>query len=173
VLILSNHVSYIDPIVVGAGCRRRVNFMAKSELFKIPIFGYIIKKLYAFPVRRGGFGKDAFKKALELLNNKEVLLIFPEGQRSKDGKLLSGKSGIGWIVAKAIKQNKHLKIIPARIIGSDKVLPVGSKFIRISPLEIRFGRSIKFEDLLEKFEEDPKRLYHLITERVMEKIKEL
>jgi 1-acyl-sn-glycerol-3-phosphate acyltransferase len=93
VILAANHLSMLDPIVVGCAIDRPVRFMAKRELFDNPLLRMLARSLGAFPVRRGKDDKDAFRRALEVLRNDEVLGIFPEGTRSLDGRLQRAYSG--------------------------------------------------------------------------------
>jgi len=93
VVLAINHLSLLDPPVVGEAANRRVHYMAKAELFGNPVFGYIIKCLGVFPVRRGAADKTAIKTGISYLKAQEVVAVFPEGTRSKNGKL--GRVGSG------------------------------------------------------------------------------
>lgn len=101
VIIAANHISLWDPPLIGTFLPRKINFMAKEELFDIPIIGYIIKRLNAFPVKRGTADRVAIKKAISLLKSGECLGLFPEGTRSKDGKLGEAEAGMALIAIKA------------------------------------------------------------------------
>ena len=116
VVIASNHASLLDPPLVGSSASRKVYFMAKEELF-VPVFGPICASLGAFPVRRGKVDMVAMKRALQILKNQEVLGIFPEGTRSKTGKLGHGEPG-----ALAIACKGKAVIIPTAVIGSNLAL---------------------------------------------------
>ncbi|MDR3689630.1 MAG: lysophospholipid acyltransferase family protein [Fimbriimonas sp.] len=100
-LILSNHRSDLDPIVVQVACPRPVHFMAKSELFDMPILGKWIRGLGSFPVKRGEPDRAALRLAAQLVNDGEVVSIFPEGEISEYGDLLDLKAGIALIVRMA------------------------------------------------------------------------
>lgn len=115
VIIAANHISLWDPPVVGAGLNRPVNFMAKEELFIGPL-GWIIKIMKAFPVKRGAADRGAIRHAINLLKDGEILGLFPEGTRSKNGELGKPEAGIGMIALKA-----GVPIIPAAIIGTNQV----------------------------------------------------
>ena len=160
VIIASNHVSYLDPVILGASVyRRRIFYMAKEELFKIPILRNLIKYLGAFPVKRGSPDIKALKKALEILKENKILLIFPEGTRGDGKKLLPPKKGLGLLVSKS-----KVPVIPAYIFGTEKVLPKGAKFLKLNKIRVYFGKPIK--DIQEKD-------YKTIGERVMEEILKL
>lgn len=77
----SNHISNLDPPTVGILLKRKVHFMAKAELFNVPVLGPLIGKLGAFPVKRGGVSKESIKLALNILRDGKVMGIFPEGSR--------------------------------------------------------------------------------------------
>lgn len=101
-IIASNHVSNNDPPMVGITFRGKYNFMAKDELFHLnPIFTWLIKKLGAFPVKRGAKDTSAIDNALQSIKNGRIFIIFPEGTRSKDGELGRAKSGVTLIAAQA------------------------------------------------------------------------
>lgn len=101
-IIASNHVSNNDPPMVGIVFKGKYTFMAKEELFRInPLFTWLIKKLGAFPVKRGSKDSTAIDNALESLNNGRIFVIFPEGTRSKDGELGKPKSGVTLVAARA------------------------------------------------------------------------
>jgi len=121
-----------DPVIIGCLLKRQIHFMAKEELFYNPIFGFILRKLNAFPVKRGTADRKAIKKALEVLNNNQVLGIFPEGTRSKDGKLKEPEPGVALIAAKS----KKAVLVPAAIIGNYKLF---------SRIDVRLGKPMSFD----------------------------
>ncbi len=101
VLVIANHSSYWDPLVIACALDREVHFMAKRELFNYPVFGYLIRKVGAFPVAREKIDRAALKRALTLLKEEKVVGIFPEGTRSKTGELLTPLPGAAFIARKA------------------------------------------------------------------------
>lgn len=108
----SNHRSYADPVLVTLAGRGRFSFMAKSELFRNKAFAWLIGSLGAFPVERGAGDTAAIDKAIDNVRHGTNLLIFPEGTRSKDGRVGRGKTGVALVAARA---------------GAD-VIPVGINF---------------------------------------------
>lgn len=92
-ILASNHISDYDPILIGIKLKRQLNFMAKAELFKNKLFGAVLRGLGAFPVERGKGDNTAIMKAIDTVKGGDVLAIFPEGTRSKDGQLRRFKSG--------------------------------------------------------------------------------
>jgi len=93
-IIAANHKSWIDPVAIGVVLKRRVCFMAKEELFRIPVFSALLRQLYAFPVKRSAADVKALKNALRLLRNNELLGIFVEGTRVKTGGIGEIKPGV-------------------------------------------------------------------------------
>ena len=116
VIYASNHRSYADPPMVGAGGRGKYAFMAKEELFENKFFSFLIRSLGAFPVSRGKGDTEVIDRAVEKLNSKRSLMIFPEGTRSKDGKVGKGHSGAALIAARS-----GCPIIPVGIVYGEKL----------------------------------------------------
>lgn len=130
-IIAPNHVSLWDPPVIGCAMSRHIHFMAKEELFNIPLFRQLILVLNAFPVRRGAADRNAIRMAVDLLEQEKVLGLFPEGTRSRSGTLGAAELGVVMIAAKA-----GVPIIPAAIVGTQDI----GKFPRFFPqLIVRFG----------------------------------
>jgi 1-acyl-sn-glycerol-3-phosphate acyltransferase len=110
VIIASNHVAYVDPPFIGAVTPRELIYLAKVELFSNALFGWLIGKYNAIPIARGAFDRRAIRRAVELLREGKALLLFPEGTRSREGKFLEPKSGMGKIALEA-----GVPIVPAYI----------------------------------------------------------
>jgi len=139
-ILVSNHLSNLDPIVLGIACPYALNFMAKEELFKNPVFGWALKKVNAFPLRRKGADISAVRIAIKRVNSGGALLIFPEGTRSADGKFGAPQEGVGFLADKL-----NAPVIPAYVKGTDKALPKGAAFIRPVKISVRFGKQIILE----------------------------
>ena len=126
----SNHRSYADPVLVSISGRGRFSFMAKSELFEKPLFAWLIRALGAFPVERGKGDTAAIDRAVANVQHGTNLLIFPEGTRSKDGRVGRGKTGVALIAARA----------------KADVVPVGISFVGKlhfrSKVTVRIGKPI-------------------------------
>lgn len=136
-LLVSNHKSNLDPPFLASFMPFQLTFMAKEELFKIPLLGWFIKGVGAFPVKRGTGDIAAIKIALKLLSDKKNILIFPEGTRSKEeGRVLEGKQGAALIAYKA-----KTKIVPVGISG---------KYRFRGKITIKMGEPINAEDYFEK-----------------------
>ncbi|HEY4549962.1 MAG TPA: lysophospholipid acyltransferase family protein [Bacillus sp. (in: firmicutes)] len=132
VLLCTNHIHNFDPIVVGITSPRPIHFMAKEELFTVPILGKIMPLINAFPVKRGLSDRGALRKGLGILKEGNVLGLFPEGTRSKTGELGEGLAGAGFF---ALRSNAH--IVPCAIIGPYK------PFKR---LKVVYGKPIDMEE---------------------------
>lgn len=116
VLLCSNHIDELDPPVVGITAPRPVNFMAKEELFKLPILKGILPKVHAFPVKRGLSDRQALRTAISLLKDGEVVGLFPEGTRNRTGKLGKGFSGAGFFALRG----GDAVVMPCAVIGPYK-----------------------------------------------------
>ncbi|WP_028783052.1 lysophospholipid acyltransferase family protein [Thalassobacillus devorans] len=115
VIICSNHISNLDPPVVGITSGRNIHFMAKEELFKNKFFGKILHKVHAFPVKRGMKDRNALRGGLKILEENETLGLFPEGTRSKTGEVGQGLAGAGFFALRS-----DAWIVPCAIIGPYK-----------------------------------------------------
>lgn len=113
VIIASNHISFYDPIIVGTGVDRDIEFMAWEKLFTIPILRSVIRFFGAFPVELTSADRSAYINAISTLFKNKALIIFPEGERSGDGKVRNLKSGIARL---ALKTNA--RIVPVTIVGA-------------------------------------------------------
>jgi len=160
-ILASNHRSNLDPLVLNTISPRPILFMAKHELFKVPLLRWIIKKAGAIPIRRNSRDIAALKKAIELVKMGQCIGIFPEGSRAKPGRFGKAQSGVGLLVSKT-----EAEVIPARIEGTDIVLPVGSKLPKIgkSPITVKIGKPLDIDRSMN---------YTEISEFIMEKIKQL
>lgn len=163
VIVVSNHVSHLDPLVIGVAIRKRQStFMAKSGLFKIPLIGAFVRT-FSFPVDRDNPQPSTIKEAVKRLKNGEIIVMFPEGGRSRDGSLLDAKRGTGMIAAMS-----KAAIVPAFIEGTDKALPAGARRIRLSRIKVYFGEPIEI-----KGTETGKDFQERIGSDIMEAIKSL
>jgi 1-acyl-sn-glycerol-3-phosphate acyltransferase len=162
VLICSNHISDFDPPFVGISISRELSFVAKSELFQIPLFGRLIRRLHAFPIKRGTGDRGAIRLAVHLLNDGHALLIFPEGHRNRDGHLKKGMSGAGFFATKT-----DAAVVPCAIIGKfkfrKKVKVVFGKPIDTNMMKGKNMRSAEaskiimehIQDLLNQYDNSP------------------
>jgi len=131
VILVANHISNYDPLVVSCAINRDIHFMAKEELFTIPILKNLLRKIGAFPIKRGGIDRKAIKQAFHILKEEKVLGVFPEGTRNKTGKLGKGMPGAALFA-----------------IRSDAVIiPIGiqSSYKWFKPIHVNIGQSIDID----------------------------
>ncbi|HBT20516.1 MAG TPA: 1-acyl-sn-glycerol-3-phosphate acyltransferase [Peptococcaceae bacterium] len=157
-VIVSNHLSLWDPLVVGAAVKRRVYFMAKAELFRYPLVGIIVRSWGAFPVKRGRLDREALKNAMRVLQRGDVLGIFPEGRRSVTGKLQEFKPGA---VSLAVKYGAP--IVPVGLIGTKKIFYRGW----FRSFEVNIGEPIPTKEFKNK-DADIEKLNRMVWEKVAE-----
>ena len=136
-VIVSNHASYFDPPIVSNCVCRPVAYMAKEELFKIPVLAQAIKLYGAYPVSRGTADRGAMRYALEYLENGWAVGVFLEGTRTSDGRIHDPKRGAALLAAKA-----KVPLLPVSLWGSEKIVQPGTPIPRKVPLTIRIGKLI-------------------------------
>ena len=139
VIFASNHASYLDPPLIGAGIWRRVHYVAKEELFSSPWKKFILTQWKSIPIKREKLDKGMLKAILKPLKEGGVLTVFPEGTRSPDENLLPGKAGIGMIVSMA-----NCPVVPVYINGSWMTLGKNHKKLSLVPISVTFGKPVVF-----------------------------
>lgn len=137
VLIVSNHASNFDPPIVANCVGRPIAYMAKEELFQIPIFRTVIKLYGAYPVSRGTADRTAIRSALEYLENGRAVGVFLQGTRTPDGRITDPKRGAALLAAKA-----KAPLLPVCLWGSEKIEVKGSVMPHAVPITIRIGNLI-------------------------------
>lgn len=140
VLLVSNHSSYLDSPLIGVVAPRPLYFLAKSELFDVPLFGRFIRRLNARPVRRDGSDPAALRAALRILSENRVLLIFPEGTRGEEGGLRRAKRGAGMLALLS-----GAPVVPVFVSGSGRAWPRERRWPRPSKITVMFGPPLRFE----------------------------
>ena len=140
VLLVANHSSFLDPPLVGGMAPRPVSFMAKAELFRVPLLGALISRLNARPVRREGADTGALRTSLRILQAGGALLVFPEGTRGPEGTLREPKAGVGMLAVLSGAQ-----VVPVFIEGSGRAWPRGRKLPRPAKVTVTFGAPRVFE----------------------------
>ncbi len=161
VIYASNHRSYADPPLVGCSAKGKFAFMAKEELFKNRFFAWLIRNLGAFPVSRGKGDTGVLDTAVNRLKSGRSLIIFPEGTRSKDGKVHRGHSGAAVISARSQK-----KIVPVGIVFGEKL-----KFR--TKVTVKYGKPINPTEYIDNFDEPNSRQLVKLKNCYMEEIKKL
>ena len=151
-ILAANHVSNWDPPFLGTFMEREVCYMGKEELFKNPIMAWVCRSLHVFPVKRGAADKTAIKTAIKILKEGKCFGIFPEGTRSKTGKLGKAEAGVSLIAAMT-----KSPIIPAAIINTEKIFSREKFFPQpavVYGTPMKFTGSPKDKDALENFAQD-------------------
>jgi len=136
-VIAPNHVSYLDPPFVAACLPRQAYFMAKRELFEVPLLGRFLYMNQSFPVDRDGADTAALRYAADIVRQGELLFVFPEGTRSEDGTIGEGQLGAALIAGRA-----EAPIIPCAIVGTERILPRKAKFLRRARTYCAFGEPV-------------------------------
>lgn len=144
VILASNHLSFIDSVVIPLVVPRRVRFLAKAEYFegrglRGRGMAAFIRLVDAVPVRRDAQRDSmaALHAALEVLREGVAFGIYPEGTRSRDGRLYRGRTGVGWLAI-----TSGVPVVPVALTGTDRIQPVGHRVPRIRPLQVRFGAPV-------------------------------
>lgn len=137
VLAVCNHTSAVDPPIAGVALRRRAWYMAKEELLRTPVLGALLRSVGTFPVRRGEADRQSIRTALEVLRRGQVLLMFPEGTRSPDGRPLPAEPGAALLALRT-----GAPVLPMAIIGTQRAMPKGARLPRRTPVTVRMGPTI-------------------------------
>lgn len=148
-LICANHQSLLDPILVGAACDRRLNYLARKSLFKYRALAKLMDWYDAIPLEREGMGLGGVKESLRRLKRGELVVLFPEGTRTNDGQLGTIKPGFS-----VLAQRSQVPLIPATISGAYDAWPRDRRWPRPAPLWIQFGPIIPADDVQSKSEEE-------------------
>ncbi len=148
-LVCSNHQSFFDPPLVGLTCDRRMNYLARDSLFRVPGLKQLIAFLDAIPIDREGGGLAGLKETLKRLKAGELVLIFPEGTRTHDGEVAPLKPGFI-----AVARRSKVPLVPVGIDGAYQAWPRTSKFPRLSRLAVVVGPAIKPDEVAAMSDED-------------------
>ncbi len=136
-VVVSNHASYFDPPILSCCLRRPVAYMAKEELFRVPILKQGIELYGAYPVSRGAADRSAIRAALKSLENGWATGVYLEGSRTPDGRITDPKKGAALLAAKA-----HSPLLPVSLWGTQRILNKGSAIPRPVPITVRIGKPI-------------------------------
>ncbi len=142
VILAANHCSLLDPPLLGCAIATRVvHYLAKDTLFRGPL-GWLLRRLQTVPVDRSRGDIAALRRALEILRGGGLLGLFPEGTRSRDGRMGPAKGGIGFLVARA-----GAPVVPARLEGTFRALPRGAILPRPVRLSVHYGVPIQPDEI--------------------------
>ena len=172
VIIASNHASFLDPPLVGAGLARDINYLARETLFRFPGIGRLLRSWNSVPVDRDGGGAAGLKAIIERLQAGGAILLFPEGTRSRDGGLQKARSGIGLTVIKS-----NAPVIPVRVFGTFEAFGRQMSFPRPRRVTVKYGRPMDFRALRAEAETCArprlKQIYQEVADQIMESIRAL
>jgi 1-acyl-sn-glycerol-3-phosphate acyltransferase len=163
VILASNHESYLDPPLVGAVADRAIFFLARKTLLEGSFFGWLLPKLNVIPVDQEGNDRSALKALIRILKAGEGTLVFPEGERTLDGRLRPALPGLGFVLAKTLAP-----VVPMRIFGAREAWPRGSSRVRFRPITIVVGEPIYFTAA--DLQPPGKEIYQRLSQRVMDAI---
>jgi 1-acyl-sn-glycerol-3-phosphate acyltransferase len=137
VLVVSNHQSHFDPPLVGTGSRRRMNYVARETLFRFSPLAWLIRSLDAIPIDRDGLGLNGIKESLRRLKRGEMVLIFPEGTRTRDGEIAPFRPGFTALAARS-----QAAILPVAIEGAFAAWPRTQKLPGRGTIHVLYGEPI-------------------------------
>lgn len=173
VIVVCNHLSFVDSIFLPLAVPRRMSYLAKSDYFTgTGLRGAIVRWFFTsagqLPIdRAGGKASEAsLNTGLQVLSEGRVLGLYPEGTRSPDGRLYRGRTGVARMVLEA-----HVPVIPAAVIGTDKVMALGQKLPKVAKVSVRIGEPLDFS----RFEgmEGDRFVLRSITDEIMYRINQL
>ena len=162
-ILAMNHQSFLDPPLAGIACDREVYFLARKSLLEIPVLGGLLLDLNVIPYDQEGGDMSALKSVIRVVKGGDAVLVFPEGTRSRDGRLLPAQSGLGLVVAKTLAP-----VVPMRIFGAHEAFPRDNSKIRMEPVTLVVGEVLHFTPA--DFKGDTKAAYKRVSETVMERI---
>jgi 1-acyl-sn-glycerol-3-phosphate acyltransferase len=172
VILASNHASYLDPPLVGAGLRRDINYLARESLFRFPGVGALLRSWNSVPVDRDGGGARGLKAILDRLLAGGAIILFPEGTRTQDGQFLPARSGIGLTVIKSTAP-----VVPVRVFGTYAAYGRRLSFPRPRRIMVKYGRPLGFAALRAEAKtcDKPrlKEIYQQVADEIMAAIKQL
>lgn len=164
-LIAPNHMSYLDPPLIGGCSPRELFYMGRKSLFRYWWSNWILRSVNVIPVDVDGQSASGVKSVVRHLEKGDAVLVFPEGTRSEDGKLLEAQTGVGWIILKT-----GVPVLPVRVWGTNVAMPKNGKRRR-AYLEVKFGRILRFDR--EKLPQDKRVASDVIAKAVMREIEAL
>jgi len=162
-ILAMNHESYLDPPLAGICCRRPIYFLARKTLLEWPILGPIFPKVNVVPVDQERADMSALKTIIKLVRNGECTIVFPEGERTLDGKMQRAQPGLGLVIAKTLAP-----VVPMRIFGAHEAFPREQRRLRLRPIRIVIGEPMVFTEA--DLDGSGRDLYQRLSERVMERI---
>jgi 1-acyl-sn-glycerol-3-phosphate acyltransferase len=140
VILAANHQSNLDVFLVGGACRRQVRYLARRSLWDDRRIGWLLTDWEAIPMDRERPGKDDFRRILDVVRSGQVLALFPEGTRTRDGSIGELRGGIGFLARRA-----GVPVVPVLIQGAFEAWPRGRRLPRRGRVRIAFGRPVRYD----------------------------
>lgn len=172
VILASNHASFLDPPLVGSGLHREINYLARETLFRFPIVGSILRSWNAVPVDREGGSPSGLRNILSRLHKGGAIILFPEGTRTRDGKLQPARSGIGLTVIKS-----DAPVVPVRVFGTFEAYGRHMKFPKPKRVIVKYGKPMDFKKFREEAKacskERVKEIYQEVANEILAEIAKL
>jgi 1-acyl-sn-glycerol-3-phosphate acyltransferase len=169
VVLAANHASFLDPPLVGSGLHRMVNYLARDTLFPVPVVGALLRSWQVVPVDREGGGAAGLRAIFSRLLEGNLILLFPEGTRTRDGRLQPARSGIGLVVIKSTAP-----VIPVRVFGTYEAYGRHVRIPRPYRVMVKFGRPMWFSELRAEAQHCPKtrlrEIYRQVADEIMRTI---
>ncbi len=141
-IVAPNHMSLLDPPLIGCACPRELRYLAKAELFRYGLFTKLIQRLGAYPVERGTADVGAIKTALQVLAEGRALIIFIEGTRGDGTRLLPPTAGVTLLA-----RQSGAPVLPTAIVGTEKAWRKGTRLPKPTKVKIAFGHPVRYQDL--------------------------
>lgn len=172
VILASNHLSFLDPPLVGAGLNRGIHYLARKTLFRYPGAGALLRSWSAVPVDLDGVGAAGLKEILDRLKRGGAVILFPEGTRSPDGRLQPARPGVGLAIIKS-----GAPVVPVRVFGTFEAYGKGVRFPRPRRVQVKYGEPMDFAALRAEAgrgsKERLKEIYQEAADKVMAAIARL
>ena len=165
VIVAGNHASFLDPPLIGCGVHRPMNYLGRASLFRYPGMTWLLRQWNSVPVDRDGGGAAGLKAILERVLGGGGIVLFPEGTRTKDGKLQPARSGIGLTVIKSAAP-----VVPVRVFGTFECYSQRWHFHKPIRLAVKYGHPITFEKLRAEAKTCDKQRLKVIYQEVADEI---
>ena len=159
-LVVSNHVSFMDPTTVGWAIPREIYYLGRKSLFRPPILSWFLPMCNVLPIDRDAADITGLRRIIKMLKSNESVLIFPEGSRSPDGTMQPAEPGAGLIAVKA-----GVPILPARVFGTYESLSRHDKMIHLHPIRVVIG-----QPYMPTLPADGKPSYQAVAQEMMDRI---
>jgi 1-acyl-sn-glycerol-3-phosphate acyltransferase len=171
-ILAGNHASFVDPPLIGGSLPRLINYFGRESLFKYPLIGSLFRSWNAVPFDRTGKNPRGMKVVIDRVRDGAAIVLFPEGTRTVDGKLQSGKAGIGMLVVKT-----EAPVVPVRVFGTFEAFGRHITIPRPHPMAVKYDHPVMFKELRAEAKTCSrnrlKEIYQEVADQIMERISKL